>query len=302
MRTLVVLVVLVLASHAVAQDAAVAAPSVPPVMIAVLPSGHVPDDVTLAVQTALVDAVRPLAGGRPVLALAQPELRDRLAACADAACQGAFLGETGAIGAIVARLSRRTTRGETAMTLDMIDPISGTARVPQQSTSVVDAAAVPAAITPLIEALRGAMFSPPPPPPTLLVTVNVDGATVTVDDEPRGQSPIASLRLTPGHHVVMVTRDGYAGTRRELDLAEGQQERIDVNLAPLEGVTIAADTSQPSYAGGSVATPWYEEWWVWAIVGGGALVVAGVIIGVVVGTQPTAQPDPTGIPLPGLRF
>lgn len=294
------------ASGVSAQDApaASAAEPVPPVMVAVLTSGHVPDDVAAAVQTALVDGVRPLAGGRPVLALALPELRDRLAACADAACQGAILGEAGVIGAVIARLSRRTTRGEVALTLDIIDPVSGASRLPQQSASVADAASAPAAIAPLVEQLRPVMFSPPPPPPTLLVTVNVDGATIAIDDAAVGQSPIAAQRLTPGHHVVRITRAGYAGTQRAVDLEPGEQSRLDVNLDALEGGSgaIPADAS-PAEAG--VAPPpseWYEQWYVWAAVGGGVLVIAAVIIGAVIASQPTAQPDPMGIPLPGIRF
>lgn len=277
-------------------------PPVPPVMVAVLSSGHVPDDVAAATQGSLVDGVRALAGGRPVLALAMPELRDRLAACADAACQGALLAESGAIGAVIARLSRRGTRGEIAMTLDILDPISGASRLPQLSLSLVDAATAPATLAPLVEQLRPVMFSPPQPPPTLLVTVNVDGATVIVDDVSVGESPIAAQRLTPGQHVVMITRAGYSGTRRTVELEPGEQERLDINLDLLDGVT-TAEAASPSYSSAvPAATPWYEEWYVWAAVGGGLLVIAAVIVGVVIASQPTVHPDPMGIALPGLHF
>ncbi len=314
MRTLAALLTLVLlglsASLVSAQDAAVTAdivvaptePAVPPVMVAVLASGHVPDDVVAAVSSSLVDAVRPLAGGRPVLPLALPALRDRLAACADAACQGAIVGELGVIGAIVARLSRRGTRGDVAMTLDMIDPVSGASRVPSISASLNDAASAPGVIAPLVESLRAAMFSPPPPPPTLLITVNVDGATILIDDVSVGRSPIASQRLTPGHHMVAITLVGYAAERRALDLEAGQQERLDISLTALDGTTVADDAPATLAGSPRIATPWYEEWYVWVGVGAGVLVITGVIIGAVLASQPTAQPDPMGIPIPGLHF
>jgi hypothetical protein len=270
-------------------------------MVAVLSSGHVPEDVAAAAQSSLVEGVRAMSGGRPVLALALPEIRDRLAACADAACQGALLGEAGVIGAVIARLSRRGARGDVAMTLDIVDPMSGAPRLPTQSASLVDAASAPATIAPLVEQLRPVMFSPPPPPPTLLVTVNVDGATVTIDDASVGESPVAVARLAPGQHVVLISRAGYSGTRRVVDLEPGQQARLDINLAPLEGRI--ADAASPSYAGGVAAeTPWYEQWYVWVGVGAGVLIITGVIIGAVVASQPTTQPDPMGIPLPGLHF
>jgi hypothetical protein len=275
---------------------------VPPVMVAVLTSGRVPEDVAAATATALVEQVRPMAGGRPVLPLALEEMRARLAACADAACQGAFLGETGVIGAVIARLSRRTARGAVAITLEMIDPMSGAPRVTPITGELADAATAPATLATMVEQLRGSMFSPPPPPPTLLVTVNVDGATVMIDGTSVGESPIASQRLTHGRHVVMVTRSGYSGVRREIDLEPGEQERLDLTL---ERATLLP--TQEMLADGTVATrvepPWYEQWYVWVGVGAGVLVIAGVIIGVVVATQPPpVTPDPAGVQLPGLHF
>jgi hypothetical protein len=274
---------------------------VPPIMIAVLTSGRVPDDVTAAVQTALLDGVRPMSGGRPVLPLAMPEMQQRLAACADAPCTGAFLGETGAIGAIIARLSRRGARGAVTMTLDIVDPVSGATRLPQISVELADAAAVPAALAPIVEQLRPVMFTPPPAPPTLLITVNVDGATVIIDDVNVGTSPIAAQRLAVGHHVVMISREGYAGTRRTVDLEGGEQARLDVNLAMLEGTTVTDEGVVVPHST-SAEPAITEQWWFWTILGGGVLVVAGIVIGAVVASQPTTHPDPMGIGLPGIRF
>jgi hypothetical protein len=101
----------------------------------------------------------------------------------------------------------------------------------------------------------------------------------------------------------MVTHSGYSGTRRTVELEPGQQERLDINLELLDGVT-ATQAASPSfsYSGAPAATPWYEEWYVWAAVGGGVLVIAAIIIGAVIASQPTVHPDPMGIGLPGLHF
>lgn len=284
-----------------AQDAASAEPPVPPVMVAVLPSGHVPDDVTAAVQASLVEVLGTLSGGRAVLPLALAELRDRLAACVDAPCRGALVAESGAIGAVLARLSRRTTRGDVSLAVELIDPISGTPRAPELTASLADAAAVGPALASMVESIRPIMFSPPPPPSTLLVTVDVDGATVSIDDAAIGESPVASVRVPPGHHVVTVTHDGYAGTRRDVEIGPGQQSRLDVTLARLA----STGTIAPGSAPGEAAAPgpeWYELWYVWVGIGAGVLVVGGAIAGGVVASQPSTPPDPTGIPLPGIRF
>jgi hypothetical protein len=277
-----------------------AADAVPPVMVAVLSTGHVPDDVVAAVQNALVNGVTPMAGGRPVLALGLPAMRDELAACADEACRGALLGRVGVIGAVIARLSRRTTRGPVELSLEMIDPMSGTARLPAQTGSVADAASAPTTLAPMIETLRPAMFSPPPPPPTLLVTVNVDGATVMIDEQSIGESPVAVQRLTRGHHVVMVTRAGYSGTRREVDLEPGQTARLDITLAPSVG---AERQDDGTFAAAPPPRPVTEEWWFWTIIGVGGAALVGAAIGIGVAATPSQPaPDPNGVPLPPIHF
>ena len=134
---------------------------------------------------------------------------------------------------------------------------------------------------------------------TLLVTVNVDGASVVVDDVPLGITPMAAHTLVAGHHIVQVTRDGYAGTQRVLELAPDEQARLDINLTVLDPALVASASS----ASGMAAAPqWYEQWYVWVISAGALLVIAGVIAGALIASQPVAQPDPIGIALPGIRF
>jgi hypothetical protein len=274
-------------------------PPVPPIMVVALGTGRVPPELVDAVRASLVAQITPMAGGRPVLPLMHVELTAAITTCgADEACIGGHVSSANAIGAVIATLARRTARGPVTLTLDIRDPVSGSMRLPTQTLELAVDADVAAALAPLTEALRPVMFSPPPPPPELLITVNVDGATVRIDDEVVGTTPVAAVRVSPGRHVVMITAPEHSGARREVELDPGERERLDVTLTASTAVAmdevIAAD--------GTVVhrNEWYEEWWVWTIVGG--VVVVGVGVGVGVGVATSGPPpDPMGIPLPPIR-
>ncbi len=282
-----------------AEPAVAAAPSVPPVLVIATSTGRVPPELVDGVRARLAAAVTPLAGSRPVRAVPTDDPTSlAIAACTDDACVGGAIASANAIGAIVVALSRRTARGPVALTLDIRDPVSGSMRAPTQSLALEPDADL-ATLDSLLETLRPVMFSPPPPPPELLVTVNVDGAIVTIDGERVGTTPIAAAVLTPGRHAVMVTAVGYSGARREVELDPGERERLDITLVsssavPMDEVIVADGTVVDS-------RPWYEEWWVWTIVGG--VVVVGVAVGVGVGVAANSgpPPDPMGIPLPPIR-
>lgn len=163
-----------------------------------------------------------------------------------------------------------------------------------------------AALAPAGRALaqEASPLPPPPPQPTLLVTVNVDGAHVRIDEIDIGVSPVRAYPLVAGPHVVRVTRDGYAETQQSIELVEGEQARIDVTLTVLDAEQRAAlaAAAAPSGEGAAAAPEWYELWYVWVLGAAGVLVVGGVVAGAVVASQPQAEVVPMGIPLPGLRF
>lgn len=277
-------------------------PPPPPIMVVALPTGRVPPETVDAVRAAIVAQIEPMAGGRAVRPLLAPELEAALAACADAPCVGQQIAGAGAIGAIVARLSRRAARGPIDLRVEMVDPVSGAARVEPIVYSLPPEADVAASLAPLIEQLRPAMFSPPPPPPTILVTVNVDGATVRIDDQSIGESPVAAQTVAPGRHTIVVQRDGYMMFRRDVEADPGETERVDVTLQSLQ----AAGIDPRSIEGGGAADrgpEWYEHWGFWTGVGAGVVVI-GVVIGVSVAVASSDQgppPDPQGIPLPPIR-
>lgn len=282
---------------------------VAPIMVVVIGGPRVPPEVIDATRSALVEQVTPMAGGLPVLPLMADAMRDQLAACTDAPCAGAIIANAGAFGAVIARLSRASARRPMTLALDMIDPVSGSPRLPQQTATLADAATTPASIQPLTAALAPVFFSPPPPPPTLLVTVNVDGASVRIDDQDVGLSPVARTTLTPGHHVVTVTHSGHLSARRAIDLTDGQSERLDITLvdasASMGDDAIAAPVGEGTSTGGGIAAPerqWFEEPLVWVAIGGGVLLVGAAIgIGVGVSSSNQTTPPPMGIPLPPIN-
>jgi hypothetical protein len=274
-------------------------------MVVVLTGGRAPDDVASAARDAVIAQVSPMTGGRPVLPLMAPALRDAIAACTgegQASCIGGQIAGAGAFGAILVRLSRRAARGPTQLTLEMVDPVSGAPRLTALTGTIADAASAATALQPLTAQLQGVMFSPPPPPPTLLVTVNVDGAHVRVDDQDLGESPVARTTLRHGRHVITVTRAGYVSLRRTLELIDGQNERLDVVLSPSTAVSDETGTGSSVGGGGGTSTPLTEEPLFWVAIGGGVLVIAGIAIGVGVAVANSGPaPSPMGIPLPPIE-
>lgn len=295
------------AEPATAEPTAATAPTPahPPVMVIALGSGRVPPETVAAVRTAIVSQIEPMTGGRPVLPLLSPELEAVIAACADAPCVGQQVASAGAVGAVVARLARRAARGPIDVRIEMIDPVSGAARVEPIVYSLPADADPAVALAPLVEQLRAGMFTPPPPPPPapqIMITVNVDGATVRIDDESIGESPVAAHEVAPGRHTVTVQRDGYMMFRRDVETDPGETERLDVTLQTLQSAGIDPNSVAGAADGTQRGPEWYEHWGFWTGVGGGVVVI-GVIIGVAVAVSSDQgpPPDPMGFQLPAIR-
>ncbi len=59
-----------------------------------------------------------------------------------------------------------------------------------------------------------------------------DGATVTIDDRPRGATPLAPQRATTGTHVVRITKEGFVPFEAKLTVVGDQTAAVDVVLSP----------------------------------------------------------------------
>ncbi len=111
------------------------------------------------------------------------------------------------------------------------------------------------------------------------------GATVTVDGEQRGETPM-SLTLDPGAYEVAISRDGYLENRQSVNLEAGIAETLSVTLT-------SAEAAQPVVEGGGsnlkVILP---------IVGGAAGAVAAFLLAgpPEVTTAPTSTTTPTILP------
>jgi hypothetical protein len=81
-------------------------------------------------------------------------------------------------------------------------------------------------------------------------------ATVRIDGTVLHAAAVGMPRkLNPGKHTIKVTASGFADERREIDLPEGAQERVAIELqpgtgappvAPIEPIAAASGTNEPS--------------------------------------------------------
>lgn len=276
-----------------------------PIMVVVQTTGRVAPEVSAAAQQALVEQLTAMAGGRPVHALANEEVQAALAACRDDACHGAQLATANVQTGAYLRLRARGRRLEAS--IELRDPVSGVLRAPAVSGEL-DAANMAASMQALSAQVTGAMPSPPPPPSTLLVTVNVDGASVQIDGDDVGSSPVAAVEVAEGPHDVSVTLAGYQAHRRRIEVRAGEQARADVTLVRASanvaaGASVEVGDDDPGFFREDAprSSDVTSEWWFWTIIGGGAAVILAVAIGVGVGVSSQGPSEPAGIPLPPIE-
>jgi hypothetical protein len=112
----------------------------------------------------------------------------------------------------------------------------------------------------------------------LEVTANVPQARVYVDGRFVGRVP-AWLELSPGKHSLKVSRTGYGDVVRRFEAKPGRVARLDAKMVPISG-------SAPTPPDGArVEEKWYEKWWFWASVAGGAIAL-GLSVSLPIALQP----------------
>ncbi len=70
-------------------------------------------------------------------------------------------------------------------------------------------------------------------PATLVLASDPAGAIVTMDGEVAGTTPIESMPVIPGKHVIRVSREGYIAIEREVTFVEGVNEKLEFTLEKL---------------------------------------------------------------------
>jgi len=61
------------------------------------------------------------------------------------------------------------------------------------------------------------------------ITSDPEGASVTIDDVPRGTTPL-EVSLTAGKHTLVITKEGYTGYVSSLDIGKGETKDLNVKL------------------------------------------------------------------------
>jgi hypothetical protein len=119
---------------------------------------------------------------------------------------------------------------------------------------------------------------------TLALDANVAGATVHVDGEPVGTTPLTSpIALDPGAHTIALRKDGYADAERRVDVRAGSSTNLSVALVGLEpppamhasAATQSALPSEPRAAPGPGWSP--------LVYAGFGVAAAGVVTGSITG-------------------
>jgi hypothetical protein len=150
-----------------------------------------------------------------------------------------------------------------------------------------------------------AVATPKPARGNLSVTTVPPGANVAVDGQVVGVSPIIAHDLAPGDHLVQVTwADGQSGSQTVAIAGDAKVELRNPLAPPAAVVTPEPTTTAPTTTAPVAATPAagnavtaapgkkpvWKKWWFWTAIGGAAVVVLAVGLGVGLGTANTRPP------------
>lgn len=112
---------------------------------------------------------------------------------------------------------------------------------------------------------------------TLAVASATADARASLDGEPLGALPVEE-RVEAGEHTLRLTAPGHEPLERPLVLDSDETLRLDLDLEPARRLR--------------------DQWWVWAIVGGGAALALGLALAI---GLPQRDPDPLEGTLPTVQ-
>jgi len=266
-------------------------PRFPPVVVIPIALGRTPAEAAAAIRDVVAGQLRPLVERREVLVLSDEATVAAAAACTDAACVGAIVAAQGAISGVLIRMDRRRNRDPITVMLGVVDPVSGASRgEPVQGEVPRDQLEDPTEALGPVTAQLAPLMPPAPRTTTLLVASNVDEATVTIDEQEVGTTPLPPGNITPGEHTVAVSRPGYLVQSHRVEIAAGQAMRLNFDLEPTPQTAAGDGTDlQAGFGGEDLGTGGgggdgggdsiLSKWWFWTAIGG--VVVVGVLIGII---------------------
>jgi hypothetical protein len=104
----------------------------------------------------------------------------------------------------------------------------------------------------------------------LRITANVQPARVFVDGKFVGETPLET-EITAGARTIKMTKGGYRDLVKKVDVVAGQPLNLDLTLEELPADQNPFRPPPPK------PLKWYERWWVWAVIAGGATALALVV-------------------------
>ncbi|MCU0242474.1 MAG: PKD domain-containing protein [Vicinamibacteria bacterium] len=131
---------------------------------------------------------------------------------------------------------------------------------------------------------------------SVTVTSLPSRATILIDGQEQGVTPLEVTGLDPGVHELALVKHGYVRYTRRLVLTAGRSVDIDINLTPEGGASASQSRPVSAPAGKSSARKWI------LIGGGAAMAGAGVYLATQRDQPPEAgqiQVTPTGDGLEG---
>jgi hypothetical protein len=102
----------------------------------------------------------------------------------------------------------------------------------------------------------------------LSVVTDPAGASVYINGESKGITPLELDRIAAGEHRITVAKDGYLENSRVVRVEPGQRQALEVRLTSSEGHARHAAQVQPGGGGGGVPT------WVWIAAAAGGSTAA----------------------------
>jgi PKD repeat protein len=130
------------------------------------------------------------------------------------------------------------------------------------------------AFNPAIGVAASGEASPPKVSGVVSIASSPPGASVYLDGQFAGQTPLSLSRISAGDHRVRLEKDGYLENGRIVSVAAERSYSLQVTLTRGSGAAETATQVNPVSGGGGGSKKW-----LWAAVGGGA---AAAVVAVVV--------------------
>ena len=104
----------------------------------------------------------------------------------------------------------------------------------------------------------------------LRITANVQPGRVFVDGKFVGETPLET-EIPAGARTIKVTKGGYRELVKKVDVVAGQPQNLDLTLEELPADQNPFRPPPPK------PPKWYEKWWVWTVIAGGATALALIV-------------------------